>query len=222
MLSNEKSFNSNFRTLSQSVRKYSQNYYFESIIFIFHNMSLQRMNSFQQKARILFSHDDDLKLKTLVEKFGHNWNLVSKEMIHKNPRQCKDRYLTYLSPEIKIGEWTTYEDSILIRKFKEFGNKWVLISKFLPGRTDTSIKNRYNTLKNRTDYFDFLFNSINQVVGSNENEIIENFHLSLSKENILSDIIDNQIEKPFIKPYNLFDPNSLSELTNMFLMDIFN
>ena len=39
---------------------------------------------------------------------------------------------------------------MILEMHRKFGNKWSEIAKFLPGRTDNSIKNRFNsTLKRR-------------------------------------------------------------------------
>jgi len=50
-----------------------------------------------------------------------------------------------LDPSIKKGPWTTEEDNLLIEKHAELGNKWAKISKYIAGRTDNMIKNRWNS-----------------------------------------------------------------------------
>ena len=106
-------------------------------------------NTDKKKPRQLFTIEEDQILLNLVSYFGFSWEEISKRMINRNPRQCKDRYMTYLNPYTKLGNWTQFEDDLIIQKYLEFGNKWVLISKFLPHRTDTSIKNRFNIIKFR-------------------------------------------------------------------------
>ena len=44
------------------------------------------------------------------------------------------------------GPWTSEEDYILLSKILEVGMKWSEISKFLNGRTENSVKNRYKSL----------------------------------------------------------------------------
>ena len=115
------------------------------------------MNINLKKERKLFSPEEDQILLNLVSYFGLNWNEISKRMINRNPRQCKDRYMTYLNPYTKLGNWTQFEDDLIIQKYLEFGNKWVLISKFLPHRTDTSIKNRFFSIKKNLSNYYFNF-----------------------------------------------------------------
>ena len=51
----------------------------------------------------------------------------------------------HLCPSVKKGDWTPDEDKIIQDGVAELGTKWSEIVKRLPGRTDNSIKNRYNS-----------------------------------------------------------------------------
>ncbi|EAX82273.1 Myb-like DNA-binding domain containing protein [Trichomonas vaginalis G3] len=78
-----------------------------------------------------------------------NWSSVSKELGTRTPRQCKDRWLTYLSPYVSNEEWTDEEDKLLISKLKTHGTKWTMLAYYFPRRTPTNIKNRAGVLKRR-------------------------------------------------------------------------
>lgn len=98
--------------------------------------------------KMKFSKTDDLKLRELVEKYGQeDWIKISTEMGDKNPRQCRDRWVSYLNPSINRDPWTYEEDELLIQTVEEIGTKWVKISALFPGRTDAQCKNRYQRIQ---------------------------------------------------------------------------
>jgi hypothetical protein len=66
-------------------------------------------------------------------------------MGNRTPKQCRERWNNQLNPKINKGPWTLEEDIMLVRKQRQLGNRWAEISRFLPGRTDTLVKNRWNT-----------------------------------------------------------------------------
>ena len=99
-----------------------------------------------KKQRVMFTPEDDKKLRALVKNYTTkpNWNEICQHFENKTARQCRERYNTYLRPEISQAEWTPEEDQLLREKVKEYGNHWAKLKQFFPGRSDNMIKNRYN------------------------------------------------------------------------------
>ena len=105
---------------------------------------------FNRKSK--FSFEEDQKLIDLVNKFGSNsWVIISEEMKSRNPRQCRERYNNYLKPELSNECWSFEEDVILVNKYSLYGSHWSRISKFLPKRSENSIRNRWNYLLRKSE-----------------------------------------------------------------------
>ena len=95
-----------------------------------------------------FTQLEDKMLKRLVRVYGEkSWEEVATHMKNRNARQCHDRWRYYLCPRINKNPWTQEEDERLIKEVSHCCGKWVKIAKKFKGRTDTQIKNRWNTLK---------------------------------------------------------------------------
>ncbi|OHS95730.1 hypothetical protein TRFO_10382 [Tritrichomonas foetus] len=73
-----------------------------------------------------------------------DWNEVSKRMIHRTPKQCRDHYVNFLLPCYSKQPFTEEEDALIKIKHYELGPKWTKMTIFLPGRSPNSIKNRWN------------------------------------------------------------------------------
>lgn len=54
-----------------------------------------------------------------------------------------------MDPSIVCKTWTKRDDRLLDAYVAEHGKKWKLLEGFFPGRTEISIKNRYNVLLRR-------------------------------------------------------------------------
>lgn len=52
---------------------------------------------------------------------------------------------------MKKRKWTEEEDIILLEAQRVIGNKWALIRKRLPGRSENDVKNRYHSIMNRLE-----------------------------------------------------------------------
>jgi hypothetical protein len=105
--------------------------------------------SFSLKAPVHkqpFTEAEDQIILDFVRSNGaKNWNFVASELENRTPKQCRERWHNHLDPSIQKGPWSADEDQILAEKQAVLGNKWAEIARFLPGRTDTLVKNRWNT-----------------------------------------------------------------------------
>ena len=94
-----------------------------------------------------FSNKEDETLKRLVEELGtEKWTDIAEKLGTKNARQCRERWMNYLNPNINRQKFTEDEDKLLIALVSELGKKWVVIMSHFERRTDTQLKNRYNLL----------------------------------------------------------------------------
>lgn len=57
--------------------------------------------------------------------------------------------MNQLNPTLKKKNWSPEEDKIILQAHAELGNKWSAIAQWLPGRTDNSVKNRFNSTLRR-------------------------------------------------------------------------
>ena len=98
-----------------------------------------------------FTPEEDELLKEQVKEHGEKgWRKIAEHLPGRTARQCRERWVNYLTPKVSLAPWTAEEDLLLNSLVAEHGKQWSKISSFFPSRTDVQLKNRYNSVKRTT------------------------------------------------------------------------
>nr|WDP81126.1 AN2-like protein [Solanum lycopersicum]WDP81132.1 AN2-like protein long form [Solanum lycopersicum] len=94
-----------------------------------------------------WTEEEDTLLRKCINKYGEGkWHLVpSRAGLNRCRKSCRLRWLNYLRPHIKRGDFAPDEIDLILRLHKLLGNRWSLIAGRLPGRTANDVKNYWNT-----------------------------------------------------------------------------
>jgi hypothetical protein len=72
-----------------------------------------------------------------------NWESVAQELTERTDRQCRERWLNYLSLQVRSGPWSAEEDAMLVAMLNAHGRSWSVIRRLFNGRSENDIKNRW-------------------------------------------------------------------------------
>ncbi|KAK3426052.1 hypothetical protein EUGRSUZ_F02583 [Eucalyptus grandis] len=94
-----------------------------------------------------WTKEEDQRLIDYIRLHGEGcWRSLPKSAgLLRCGKSCRLRWINYLRPDLKRGNFTEEEDELIIKLHSLLGNKWSLIAGRLPGRTDNEIKNYWNT-----------------------------------------------------------------------------
>lgn len=169
-----------------------------------------------------WTKDDDSRLSDIMKKYKNprDWEPIAKEHGRgKSAKECHERWIRYLKPGVRKGQWTDQEDAIVIEAVttstEQPFTRWSDLAQQLPGRVGKQIRDRWvNHLNPNINHLPFsreddlnLWNG-HQKLGKRWVEISTKFFNSTRSENHIKNRWYSASFKKFIS--NEFGPEAYS------------
>ena len=166
-----------------------------------------KRESFPQKRRSWTAREDSA-IRGLVNENGvKQWTLIAENLQRnfnisgRSGKQCRERWHNHLDSGILKQSWSQEEELTLFSMHQKLGNKWAEISKFIPGRTDNSIKNHfysttrkiYRQIYGKEGNNNDMKENVHEIVNSVLSELKNDQANSSFEENFTPDTVDDQI-----------------------------
>jgi hypothetical protein len=97
-----------------------------------------------------WSKDDDSRLTEIMKKYKNprDWEPIANEHgMGKSAKECHERWIRYLKPGVRKGQWTDHEDAIVIETVgtstEQPFTRWSDLAQRLPGRVGKQIRDRW-------------------------------------------------------------------------------
>lgn len=97
-----------------------------------------------------WSPDDDAALSEIMKKYKNpsDWERIAKEHGRgKSAKKCHERWIRYLKPGVRKGQWQDHEDAIVIEAVTTSEEnpftRWSELAQRLPGRVGKQIRDRW-------------------------------------------------------------------------------
>jgi hypothetical protein len=97
-----------------------------------------------------WTKEDDMRLTEIMKKYKNprDWEPIAKEHgCGKSSKECHERWIRYLKPGVRKGQWTDHEDAIVIEAVgtssEQPFTRWSDLAQRLPGRVGKQIRDRW-------------------------------------------------------------------------------
>jgi hypothetical protein len=93
-----------------------------------------------------WTEEEDQKLIISVQEGFERWGDIAAKLPGRTSKQCRERWSNYLDPALSKTPFTSAEDEQLCNLQRQMGNRWSTIARQMPGRTENTVKLRFNAL----------------------------------------------------------------------------
>jgi hypothetical protein len=107
-------------------------------------------NSNKQAGTFGWGKEEDARLTDIMKKYKNprDWNPIAKELAcGRSAKECHERWIRYLKPGVRKGQWTDHEDAIVVEMVststEQPFTRWSDLAQRLPGRVGKQIRDRW-------------------------------------------------------------------------------
>jgi len=139
------------------------------------------------------AEEDQLLLAWVNEHSATKWTECSKLIRGRCGKQCRERWVNILNPEVKKGNWSDHEQDVIFQNLSTYMTSWSSMSKIIPGRTENAIKN-------------YFYSSIRRLKSNPIAQLLKEF--CLSKDSQMDEsCFDNPLINEELTKLNLLSKN---------------